>query len=315
MSLFWAIVLSLAGIVLVVFFAEQLVKGVVGASLHFKVAPFLISVIFLGFDPENLGVGATAAYESVEGIALGSIIGAAMVAMAFALGVTALLAPLQFKHIPKRLAAIPLLAALLFGALVLDGELGRGDGVLLLIGYAVAILYLIGLNRRGITIQAGGEVAETLERERLPGKWQSAGLLLVSLAAIIGGSEMLITGSEVILAHFDLSDTVYGMTILAFLVSIEEVARQLPAALKGQPDVSMGNVIGSILAFFLFNAGVIGLVRPVDIDEGVIAFFLPVSIATILFILILLLATQQITRWAGAVLVAVYVGFVAYGFL
>ena len=82
MSLFQAIVFVLAGIGLVVFFSEQLVKGVVGTSVNFNVSAFLISVIFLGFDPENLGVGAVGTYESVGGIAMGSVIGAAMVAMA-----------------------------------------------------------------------------------------------------------------------------------------------------------------------------------------------------------------------------------------
>lgn len=315
MSLFWAIVLALAGIALVVFFSEQLVKGVVGVSVNFKVSAFLISVIFLGFDPENLGVGAVGSYESVGGIATGSIIGAAMVAMALALGITALFVPLEFKKIAKRLLIVPLLSVLLFGALVLDQHLSRWDGIILLAGYTVAVLYLIYLNKKGITIKAGGEVAETLEKENLPNKWKSAGLMLVSLVAIIGGGEMLVSGSKVILKNFEISDTVYGMTILAFLVSIEEIARELPAALKGKADVSMGNVLGSVLAFFLFNAGVIALVSPVDVSEEAVQFFLPVSIGAIIFILALLLFINKIPRWAGAVLLAAYVFFILFGYI
>ena len=315
MSLFWAIVLALAGIALVVFFSEQLVKGVVGVSIHFKVSAFLISVIFLGFDPENLGVGAVGSYESVGGIATGSIIGAAMVATALALGITALFAPLKFKNVAKRLLVVPLVSVLLFGALVLDRHLSRWDGVILLVAYAAAVIYLIYLNRKGLSIQAGGEVAETLNKEHLPSKWKSAGLMLISLIAIIGGSEMLVTGSRVILDEFQISDTVYGMTILAFLVSIEEIARELPAAMQGKFDVSMGNVIGSVLAFFLFNAGVIALVRPVDVSAEAVQFFLPISIGTILFILALLLFMKKIPRWAGAVLVVTYLFFILYGYL
>lgn len=315
MNLFWAIVLALGGIALVVFFSEQLIKGVVGVSVNLHVSAFLISVLFLGFDPENLGVGAVGAYESIGGIATGSIIGAAMVAMALALGITALFVPLRFKHIDKRLLAVPLLAVLLFGGLVLDQHLGRWDGAVLLAGYAAAVAYLIYLHRKGITIKAGGEVAETLEKEKLPNKWKSAGLMIVSLAAIIGGSKMLMRGSRVILDEFQISDTVYGMTILAFLVSIEELARELPAAMKGKADISMGNVIGSVLAFFLFNAGIIALVNPVSVSQETIHFFLPVSIATILFILGLLLFINKIPRWAGAVLVAAYIIFVLFGYV
>ena len=315
MSLFQAIGFALAGIALVVFFSEQLVKGVVGTSVNFNVSAFLISVIFLGFDPENLGVGAVGTYESVDGIAMGSVIGAAMVAMALALGISALFAPLKFKNISKRLLLVPLVSVLLFGALVLDRHLSRFDGIILLAGYAGAVFYLIYLNRKGITLKAGGEVAETLEKENLPNKWKSAGLMLVSLVAIIGGSELLVSGSKVILEEFQLSDTVYGMTILAFMVSIEEIARELPAALKGKSDVSMGNVIGSVLAFFLFNAGIIALVRPVEVSAEALQFFLPVSIVTILFILTLLLFIRKIPRWAGALLIIFYIVFILFGYL
>ena len=314
MSLFWAIVLAIAGIGLVVFFSEQLVKAVVGASLNFKISAFLISVIFLGFDPENLGVGATGSYESLNGLATGSIIGAAMVAMALALGISAVFAPLKFEKIPKRILMIPVLALLLFAVLAFDETLSRPDGAVLLAGYAVAVFYLIYLNKKGYHIQAGGEVAETLEKEKLPGKWKSAGLMIVSLAAIISGSELLVNGSKTILQEFNLSDTYYGMVIIAFLISVEEIARELPAALKRKPDITIGNVIGSVLAFFLFNAGVIALVSPVSVAGNMIWFFLPVSFVTILFIVIVMAVTRKISRWAGVVLLLFYLVFVVAGY-
>jgi len=315
MSLFWSIIMAAGGLLLVIFFSEQLVKGVVGTSMHFRISAFLISVIFLGFDPENLGVGAVGTFEGVSGIASGSIIGAAMVAMALALGITALFAPLKFKKISWRLLLVPLFSVLLFAGLMLDGRLDRADGIILLVAYVLSILYLIYLNKKGISIKAGGEISEMVKKERLPSKWKSAGLLMLSLAAIIGGSEMLINGSKVILQSLGVSDTLYGMTIIAFLVSIEEIARELPAALKGKSDISIGNVIGSVLAFFLFNAGIIALVKPFGLAEVTISFYMPLSIATLLLIILLLFFFQKIPRWAGGLLVLIYVVFAVKGYL
>ncbi len=314
MTLFWAIVLAIAGIGLVLFFSEQLVKGVVGASLNFKVSAFLISVIFLGFDPENLGVGATGSYESLNGLATGSIIGAAMVAMALALGISAVFAPLKFEKIPMRILLIPVLSLVLFAILSLDKTLSRPDGAILLASYIFIVIYLVYLNKKGYHIKSGGEVAETLEKEKLPGKWKSAGLILASLVAIAGGSELLVHGSKSILQELNLSDTYYGMVIIAFLISIEEIARELPAALKGKSDITIGNVVGSVLAFFLFNAGIIALISPVSIAGKVIWFFLPVSFGTILFIVIVMAVTNKISRWAGAVLLLFYVVFIVAGY-
>ena len=85
MDIIIALVFFGVGLGLIIFFAEQLVKGVVGTSMGFGLSAFLLSVIFIGFDPDNLAVGTVASAEGVTGIALGSILGGAMVAIARAI--------------------------------------------------------------------------------------------------------------------------------------------------------------------------------------------------------------------------------------
>lgn len=309
-----SILLFVVGLALVIYFAEKLVKGVVGTSLGFGISTFLISVIFIGFDPENLALGAVASYEGAAGIALGSIIGGAMVAIALAFGITALIVPMRFEQAPKRVLVVPILAVLLLGILGIDGQLSRTDGAVLLLGFALSILVLLRLSKRGLDIQPTGEVAETVEEAEELSKWKSFGLFLFSLAAIIVGSEMLVAGSETIIADLGLSETVFGMTILALLVSIEELARELPAAWKGRPEISFGNVVGSILAFFLFNAGIIALVQPVPVSDQVLRFYLPLCLIT-LTVVSLFMMRKKVPRWAGAVLIALYFVFFAGGYV
>jgi cation:H+ antiporter len=249
-----------AGLAMVLGLAEQLVKGVVGTSLNFGISAFMISVIFIGFDPDNLSVGAVASYEGLSGIAWGSIIGAAMVAMAFAFGVSALFAPMKFETVPKQILAVPVGAVLLLGILGFDRQLSRMDGLILLGAFVLSLLWLLRLSRQGVDLKPTGEVAEVLGKRRKPSKAKSLVLLIGSLVGIVIGSELLVRSSKHIIAMLGLSETVFGMTILAFLVSIEELARTLPAALKGRPEISFGNVVGSVLAMFLFNGGIIALV-------------------------------------------------------
>lgn len=307
-----SIALFVIGLGLVIAFAERLVKGALGTSLGFGASPFLVSVIFIGFDPENLAVGTVGALEGVAGIALGSIIGAAMVAIALAFGVTALCVPMTFGQAPKQVLAVPILAGLLLGLLCLDGQLSRRDGAVLLLGFVLSIVYLLRLSRRGLDITPTGEGADTLEEIKAISKWRSLGLLVLSLVAIIVGSEMLVASSKAIIVSLGLSDTVFGMTILALMVSIEELARELPAALQGRPEISFGNVVGSILAFFLCNAGIIALVQPVPVSDQVLRFYLPLCLITIIVVSLFMLR-KQIPRWAGAVLVGLYLLFVAGG--
>jgi len=309
-----ALALFVVGLGLVVYFAEKLVKGVVGTSLGFGVSTFLISVVFIGFDPENLAVGAVAAYDGVAGIALGSIIGSAMVAIALAFGITALIAPMQFEQAPRQVLAVPILSVILLGGLALDGQLSRTDGAILLAGFALSVLYLLWLSKRGLDIKATGEVAETLEEAGQVNRRKSAGLLVVSLIAIIVGSELLVAGAETIIAQIGLSDTVFGMTILALLISIEELARELPAARQGKAEISFGNVAGSILAFFLFNAGIVALVNPIAVNFQVLSFYLPLCLGTVIVVSLFML-TRRVPRWAGGVLVALYLAFAIGGYV
>jgi cation:H+ antiporter len=314
MELVTALVMFGVGLGLIIFFAEQLVKGVVGTSMGFGLSTFLLSVIFIGFDPDNLAVGTVASAEGVSGIALGSILGGAMVAVAFAFGIAALVAPMTFAQVPPQVLAVQMLAVVLLAAFALDGQLSRVDGGILLVAFGLAILYLVRLGRRGLDIQASGEVGHRLQKGNIPGKWPSLGLFILSLVAIVIGSELLVSGAQTLLARFHISDLPFGMTVLAFLVSIEELERELPAARQGRPDISFGNVLGSILAFFLFNAGIIALVRPVPMDRAVLTFYLPLAFITTATLSAFML-TKRVPRWAGGVLILFYAAFVVGAWL
>lgn len=305
-----SLAIFIAGLLLIIYSAEKLVEGTVGTSLGFGVSTFLISVIFIGFDPENLALGAVASYQGATGIALGTILGAAMVAIALAFGITALVAPMRFGHAPKQVLIVPVLAVMLLVALCLDGLLSRTDGIVLIIGFVLSIFYLFNMSKRGLDIKPAGEVAESLEKTDQPHKWKSFGLLLLALAGVVVGSEMLVESSETVISALGISETVFGMTILALLVSIEELARELPAALKGRPEISYGNVSGSVLAFFLLNAGVIALVRPVPVSETVLWFHIPLAILTVVTLSLFMLR-RRVSRVSGAVLLTYYVVFFA----
>jgi cation:H+ antiporter len=278
----------------------------VGLSHRFGLSAFLISVLFIGFDGENLGVGAVASAEGTAGIALGTIVGASMVALALAFGVTALLVPLEFEQVPRRILVLPVGEVLLLAGLALDGLLSRLDGGVLLLSYVGAIILLLTWEQQGIHVAPTAAVEK--EGEETESVLWSLGWFIVSLGGLIAGSELLLRGARPVIGALGWSDTVFGMTVLALLVSVEEVAREVPAALKGRPDISFGNVLGSALAFFGFNAGVIALIRPVPVDPLTQHFYLPVCAGTVLLIAGLMWR-RCVPRWGGGLLLLVYFFF------
>jgi cation:H+ antiporter len=308
MSLLVGLGLFGGGLVLVLFFAERLVDSTVAVAHRFGVSAFLISVLFIGFDPENLAVGAVASYEGTAGIALGTIVGAAMVALTLAFGITAVIVPLDFGQVPRRILVLPVGAVLLLTGLALDGRLSRMDGALLLAGYVGAVLLLLRWERAGLHVAPTEAVDEEIDEGA--STVRSAIWFVASLGGIVLGSELLVRGARPLVAALGWTETTFGMTLLALVVSVEEVARELPAALKGRPDISFGNVLGSALAFFGFNAGIIALVRPVPVAPTTRYFYLPVCGGAVLLIA-LLMDRRRVSRWSGAFLLLVYAVFVA----
>jgi cation:H+ antiporter len=137
------------------------VEGLVGVSLAFRLSTFLLAVLLVGFDAENLGLGIDAAARSLPGIALGTIIGASMVATAFAIGLTAIIKPVEFGLSRKRVLLIAPVAVLVAWLLFLDGTLSRIDGVVLLAMFVGLVAYLIWEAKQGLVIR--GEAHEAME--------------------------------------------------------------------------------------------------------------------------------------------------------
>lgn len=314
MSTTLAIAAAGFGLVLVLAFSEQLVKATVGVAQVAGLSTFLIAVVFLGFDPENLAVGAVGAQRDAVGLALGTVLGSAMVAVALAFGTAAVLAPMRFAAVPRPILALTAGTAALFGALAADGRLSRIDGAILLTAYPLAVAVLVGLGHRGVTVVPSGEIGETLDQPSARRPLWAVLVLLGCLAGIAAGGELLVYGAQQLLGRFGLSQTAVGMSVLALALSAEELGRTVPAARQGRPEIAVGNLVGSVLGFFCFNAGIIALIRPLDLGPVTHRFYLPVTLGAVVLVCALLL-TRLLTRTAGVLLVAVYLGFAAGGYL
>ena len=298
------------GVALVIGSAEKLVEGLVGVSLAFHLSTFLLAVLLVGFDAENLGVGIDAAVRSLPGVALGTIIGASMVATAFAIGLTAIIKPVEFSLSRKGVLLIAPVAVLVAWLLSLDGTLSRIDGVVLLIVFVGLVAYLLWEGKRGLVMRGEAhEAMEEVQREH-HGKIFYGGLVIATLVGLVIGAELAVWGTRRILDIAGISGTLFGMTVVAFAVSVEELGRTLIPALKGHSEIAVGNVIGSAAYFFTFNAGLIALVAPLLVESQVRWNYYPFALSATVLVSILGLK-ERIGRAGGALLLGLYLAFVA----
>src|SRR5690606_33946389 len=196
-------------------------------------------------------------------------------------------------------------ASLLVYGLASDGELSRLDGALLFAGVLIYTAFLIIKSRREQKADAGDEFAQEygLDTQPKPYAWLlNLGLLVGGLVLLVAGSNLLVEGAVVLARALGLSELVIGLTVIAAGTSLPEVATSIIAAIKGERDIAVGNVVGSNIFNLLSVLGLAALVAPtaLAVSANAINFDFPVMIAVAVACLPLFFSGYVISRWKGA---------------
>jgi cation:H+ antiporter len=306
------LLLLLAGFALLVAGAEALVRGAVRLAGATGLSPLVIglTVVAYGTSAPEFAASLGAALSGVPDLALGNVIGSNIANVLLILGMTALFAPLVVSRQMVRLdVPIMLAVSLLAFGLAFDGALGRGDGLLLLAGGIAYSLLLVWMGKR----KPDDTVAAEVEPEPL--RWgRDLGLILAGLATLVLGARWLVEGAVAIAQLFGMSELVIGLTVVAVGTSLPELATSILAAMRGQRDLAVGNIVGSCIFNLLLVLGATAAIAPggIPVGSGVLGFDLPVMTAVALACLPIFFTGHCIARWEGALFLGYYVAYTAY---
>jgi cation:H+ antiporter len=285
--------------------AEKFTDGLLEASAAFGISSFTLGFLFNGFDPDNLAVGIAGATQGLPGISMGTAIGAAVFLLTFAAGITAILWPLRVD-IPRRLIIVTLFSPLPMAALGLDGVLSRSDGTVMLIVSLALIGYVVRTTRWHPLFKPDEKQIEEVVGARERPRWWAPAVMIGGTIAIVIGAALFNWSVRGILRALDWDETMFGMIIVAAAVSVEEIFRMFVPARQGRAEVVIGNIMGTILFFVLFNVGVIALIHPLPLERSVLGFYWPFMMAALVAISIFLWR-RRIGRTAGGLLMGGYV--------
>lgn len=292
--------------------AEGLVRGSSAIAARLGIAPLVIglTLVALGTSSPELFVSVGAALSGNSSIALGNVIGSNIGNIALILGVAALVRPLEVRaEIVRREVPVMIGASVLLWLLLLDGGLGRIDGLLLAacaVGYTFLNYRLAKTNKQEFVEAEYGEFIGHPKKAA----WIDAALAVVGLALLLVGANLLLKGAVTIAQSLGISQMVIGLTIIAVGTSLPELATSVVAALKGEPDVALGNVVGSNTLNIFCILGVTAMIQPISAAD-VRTVDLAVMVGTALLGLFLLRSGFVLNRIEGALLV---VGYAVYVF-
>lgn len=312
------VLMFLLGLVLLVVGAEALVRGASRLALSVGISPLVVglTVVAFGTSSPEMAVSVQSALAGSADLALGNVVGSNIFNVLFILGVSALIVPLLVaRQLVRQEVPVMIGVSLLLLALALDGRIGRGDGALLtglLLAYTVFLVQQSRQNRNGDAGLLDDTLAPPAAWERHP----AAQLLLIAagLGALVLGATWLVDAAVSFAKYLGVSELVIGLTIVAAGTSLPEVATSIIAALRGQRDIAVGNVVGSNVFNILGVLGLSSMVSPagIEVAPSVLAFDLPVMLAVALACLPIFFTGGLIARWEGALFFGLYGAYMAY---
>jgi cation:H+ antiporter len=308
----------LLGLAALIAGAESLVRGASRIALSLGISPLAVglTIVAMGTSSPEVAVSVGAALNGNTDIAVGNVVGSNIFNVLFILGISAVITPLVVhSQIIRQEVPIMIGASVVLGIMILDGTLGRSEAALLLLLLVVHVLFLLRQSRAE-TAEVRDEYAGSI---RHAGEWDShwavqALLIAVGLGLLVLGSSWLVDSAVAFARALGVSDLVIGLTIIAAGTSMPEVATSIMAAIRGERDIAVGNVIGSNTFNILGCLGMSGVVSPtgLGIAPAVLNFDIWVMIAVAIACLPVLLLRRQIGRKRGLMFLAYYAAYVVY---
>ena len=307
------IVLVVCGIGVLYYGAEWLVRGAARLAGSLGVSPIVVglTVVSFGTSAPELVVCTVAALGGNPDLAIGNVMGSNLANIGLILGVTALVRPLDVHaRVLWREMPLMLLATLALYPLAWDGQLSRGDGVLLLfalVAYLIFVFYSVEDEAPEIL----GEYEEFMKASDRTTSLVSGGDVLWVVAGsgcLVLGGICIVHGAVEVANALGVSQVVIGLTVVAVGTSLPELATSLVATLRSEADIAVGNVIGSNIFNVAAILGTASVVQPLQIPEHVLRRELVVVVAMSLLLFPVLRTGWRIRRWEGGLLLASYIG-------
>jgi cation:H+ antiporter len=316
----WTFLFLFGGFVLLVFGADTLVRGAsrMAAALHISPLVIGLTIVAFGSSAPELAINVQSAWQGQPDLAIGNVVGSNIANILLILGIAAIITPLVVAQQLLRLD-VPLMigASFLLLGLAWDGSISRLDGVLLFSGIVAYTAFAVIKSRReskAVQAEYEAELGEVPAKPTLGYNLTQFGLIIVGLAMLIFGSDLLVQAATDIARALNIGELIIGLTIVAIGTSLPELAASVVASLKKETDIAVGNVVGSNLFNILSVLGASALVAPegIAVPMAALSFDIPIMIGAAVACLPIFFTDARIDRWEGWLFLGFYIAYIAY---
>jgi len=308
----------LVSLVVLTLGAEVLVRGAVIVARRLRLSSFFIGLTIVGFGTSTPELFTTliATAEGRVDIGVGNVVGSNIFNVAFVLGLTALIRPIlvRLDVVRGQSQVVAVVSLATFLSLLVGGWLDRPVGAALVLALAAYVWHGYRQGRR--EGEAAVDAEHALEQDRvrgLLGAWRGtaggAALVGAGLVMLVAASKLLVDSASDLARDLGVSELAIGLPVVACGTSAPELFTSLVAALRRQPDLAVGNILGSNVFNLAGILGLAALLQPQELNPQVLALDAPVMLALSLALIPILVTGSRISRGEGAFLLLVYAGY------
>ena len=310
------IILLIVGFILLIKGADWLIDGASSTASHFKVSKLLIglTIVAFGTGAPELAVSVSSLLNGTTDMLLGNVIGSNILNILLLIGIAAVIRPIRIKkdtvakELPLLLLISTVIIVLFLDTLLVSADqntISRADGIICLLCFSVFIFYIISMARKNRAAKT--EVEKPKFRLGI-----SLLLILIGLAGVVGGSELVVSSASTIAASIGISDRMIALTIVAFGTSLPELITTIKAAKRGENELLVGNIIGSNIFNICIVLGLpvalFGTITPSSFE--VIDLIMLVGATVIL--LLVSRSDRKITRLEGILMLIIFTIYYGY---
>lgn len=313
----WSLFEITIGLLFLTWGADRFVDGAAAAARKYGVSPLMVglTILALGTSAPEILVSAFSAFRGEPDLAIGNAIGSNIVNIGLVLGVVTLVRPIGLSSaIVRREMATLLAVSLMVVTLFLDVDLSRIDGIILLCGLALVIFWMIRIGFRSsdddpIIADYEAEIPQ-FDSMKMAMFW-----LVIGLAILLIGAELLVDGAIDIARSIGVSEVVIGIVLVAFGTSLPELAVSISGALKNEYGMVLGNIIGSNIFNSLAVIGIAGVISPSVLPASVMSLHLPVMVVFTIGLFVVTYDCDEkhaIRKREGLMLLGLFFAYEAY---
>jgi cation:H+ antiporter len=318
MTVYALALFSLVGFALLYFGAEWLVKGSSSLARSLGITPIVIglTVVAFGTSAPELVVSLISSIQGKSMIAVGNVVGSNICNIGLVLGLSAMLNPIRSDpRVVRRDIPIMLAISAYLLVLTMNSTIGRIEGATLFCGIILYTFMNYSLAKKN-TAGAAEIESELEDIGYIASRPKQLMLIVAGIAGVIGGAQIVVDNAAKIMAVLGVNEKFIGLTIVAFGTSLPELATSVVAAMRGEMDISIGNLVGSNVFNIMSVLGIAALVRPIPIPGGFFDSALWIDYLVMMFISFLpwlmMRKNSTVTRIDGFILLFCYFGYLTY---